>query len=119
MRQGAPGCSDIRILLGVYVLGGLRGHQEIRVSTHLARCARCRGEYEELADVPGLLDMITAEEAVAVASLPDRAGLPDRAEVLDGTIGEPAKERAAAAVDGTELPRPVPLRRPRSGGPTR
>jgi hypothetical protein len=113
VRQDASGCRDVRILLGVYVLGGLRGHQETRVRTHLARCAACRGEYEKLADVPALLDMITGEEAVAAGRLFDRAG------ALDGRPGEPAEEKAPAPVDGTGLPRPLPLRRPRSGGRSR
>lgn len=113
MRQDGSGCRDIKILLGVYVLGGLRGHQETRVRTHLARCARCRSEYEELADVPALLDMITGEEAAAAARLSDQAG------PLDVKTGEPAEQKAGAPVDGTELPRPLPLRRARSGSRTR
>ncbi len=85
------------MLLGVYVLGGLRGHQEVRVRAHLTRCARCRAEYEELAEVPALLDMITGEEAAEAE--------------------EPA-EQAGALDDGAGLPRPLPSRRSRPpGGP--
>jgi predicted anti-sigma-YlaC factor YlaD len=51
-------CRQIRALLGVYVLGGLRGQQETRVRAHLASCGRCRAEYEELAEVPAFLDLI-------------------------------------------------------------
>lgn len=63
MRRSGPVCGQIATLLGVYVLGGLRGRQEIQVRTHLSGCARCRAEYEELAAVPALLDLITTEEA--------------------------------------------------------
>ena len=72
-------CQRVGILLGVFVLGGLRGHEEFLVRTHLAGCRQCQAEYEELAEVPGLLDLLTPEEAEhagdAVGSaVPDRPG---------------------------------------------
>ena len=67
MRKKGVGGRHVSALLGVHVLGGLRGHQEHRVRAHLARCARCRAEYEDLAEVSVLLSMITAEEAAEVA----------------------------------------------------
>jgi predicted anti-sigma-YlaC factor YlaD len=73
MKRHGSGCGHIQILLGVYVLGGLRGHEETQVRAHLACCARCRAEYEELAEVPTLLDMITREEAAGTERLPDQA----------------------------------------------
>jgi predicted anti-sigma-YlaC factor YlaD len=63
MRNQGLGGRHVTGLLGVYVLGGLRGHEETRVRAHLARCARCRADYEDLAEVPILLNMITAEDA--------------------------------------------------------
>jgi anti-sigma factor RsiW len=67
-------CRHIRVLLGVYVLGGLRGQQEARVSAHLAGCDRCRAEYEELAEVPAFLDLIRDEDAArAGGQSPDPA----------------------------------------------
>ena len=63
MTHGDPACERIKVYLGVLVLGGLRGRQESQVRAHIAGCARCRAEYEELAELPALLDMITAEEA--------------------------------------------------------
>jgi hypothetical protein len=59
----------LTVLMGVYVLGGLRGRQEDRVRAHLTRCPRCWAEYEDLAEVPLLLNMITAEEAADAAGL--------------------------------------------------
>lgn len=73
MTPGSTTCRQIRILLGVYVLGGLRGYQQTQVTIHLAGCARCRAEYEELAEVPALLDMISGEEAAAAEPLPGPA----------------------------------------------
>jgi len=92
------------MLLGVYVLGGLLGHQETRVRAHLTRCVRCRAEYEELAEVPALLDMITGEEAAEAERLADQAGSPD------GAAEEPA-EQAGVPRRRAELPCPLPLRR--------
>lgn len=66
MRRSEPVCGQVATLLGVYVLGGLRGRQETQVRTHLTGCSRCRAEYDELAEVPALLDLITAEEAAEV-----------------------------------------------------
>ena len=80
------------ILLGVYVLGGLRGRQKSPVRTHLGRCTRCRGEYEELADVPALLDLITREEAAA------GTGCLIWPTLAMEKTGEPADDRAGARV---------------------
>lgn len=101
MRRTGRTCGQVKILLGVYVLGGLRGSQETRVTTHLAGCARCRAEYEELAEVPALLDMLTGEEAAGAGELPSQA---------EGS-GESA-EGPATQADAAEAPRPLPLRRP-------
>src|SRR5260221_8036136 len=49
MRRDGPACRQVQILLGVYVLGGLRGQQETWGRTHLAPCGRCRAEYGEMA----------------------------------------------------------------------
>jgi anti-sigma factor RsiW len=48
----------VRLLLGAYVLGGLSLGEELSVRAHLRRCAQCRAEYDELADFPGLLDLL-------------------------------------------------------------
>jgi hypothetical protein len=107
MRGKDLACRRITILLGAYVLGGLRDHQEAQVKTHLSWCSRCSAEYEELAVVPALLDMISGEEAGAVV---------DEEEVGDA-VGESADLPVAQAVgdgDGTDLPRPLPFRPPSS-----
>jgi hypothetical protein len=73
MRRSGPVCRQVANLLGVYVLGGLRGQQEAWVTAHLSSCVRCRAEYEELAEVPVFLDLITAEEAAAAERPPGQA----------------------------------------------
>jgi predicted anti-sigma-YlaC factor YlaD len=74
MTQSSPACGRLRILLGAFVLGGLRGREEALVKAHLAGCAQCRAEYQELAEVPALLDLITAEKAADAGELPDQEG---------------------------------------------
>jgi anti-sigma factor RsiW len=109
MRGKDLACRRITILLGAYVLGGLRDHQEAQVKTHLSWCSRCSAEYEELAVVPALLDMISGEEAGGAVD-EDEAG---------GAVDESAQLPVAQAVcdgdgDGTVLPYPLPLRPPPS-----
>ena len=102
MRCSGPACRQIKILLGVYVLGGLRGHQETRVSAHLARCARCRAEYEELAEVPALLDMITGEEAAEAGKLLGQA------LAVDERAREPAEQAGSDRAEVRSPRRRVP-----------
>jgi predicted anti-sigma-YlaC factor YlaD len=70
MTRGSTDCKRVRILLGAFVLGGLRGQEEHMVRTHLARCAMCSAECDELAEVPALLDLLTSEEAAQAGDFP-------------------------------------------------
>ncbi|HEV2372161.1 MAG TPA: zf-HC2 domain-containing protein [Streptosporangiaceae bacterium] len=70
VRGEQPPGKHVSMLLGVYVLGGLRGDEEVRVTNHLARCGRCQAEYEELAEVPPLLDLVAREEAAPQPEAP-------------------------------------------------
>jgi anti-sigma factor RsiW len=102
MRRSGPVCRQVANLLGVYVLGGLRGQQNARVTAHLSACARCRAEYEELAEVPALLDLITAEEAAGA----DRPA--GQAPVAHEKAEKPT-EQVAFGGSEVQLPRrPVP-----------
>jgi hypothetical protein len=101
MRRSGPVCGQVTILLGVYVLGGLRGHQETRVRTHLSGCARCRAEYEELAEVPALLDLITADEAA------EAGGPSGQPPTVDEGLTKSAEQAASDAADVPKL-REVP-----------
>lgn len=51
------GCTELRELLGAYVLGGLDPDEAVAVERHLEGCAGCRAEHAELATTPGLLDL--------------------------------------------------------------
>jgi predicted anti-sigma-YlaC factor YlaD len=77
MTRNGGACARVKMLLGVYVLGGLRGTKEARVRAHLKRCIPCRAEYDELAEIIPFLDMITGAEAAEDA--PGSAGSRDDA----------------------------------------
>ncbi|HTX83832.1 MAG TPA: zf-HC2 domain-containing protein [Streptosporangiaceae bacterium] len=52
---GIGPCAEIRLELGVYVLGVIGSADRSVVDAHLACCADCRDELAELAGLPGLL----------------------------------------------------------------
>ncbi|MDQ3935048.1 MAG: anti-sigma factor, partial [Actinomycetota bacterium] len=49
-------CSEVRTLLGGYVLHALDPAEADAVRAHVAACPDCAREYEELAPLPVLLD---------------------------------------------------------------
>jgi anti-sigma factor RsiW len=59
----AGSCAEIRLELGVYVLGVIGAADRSLVEAHLACCADCRAELAELAGLPRLLRRATAKDA--------------------------------------------------------
>jgi anti-sigma factor RsiW len=59
---GAGPCAQIRLELGVYVLGVIGSADRSVVDAHLSCCADCRGELAELAGLPGLLSRAIPDE---------------------------------------------------------
>ena len=57
-------CARIRQELGVYVLGAIEPGQRAVVGRHLAACPRCRAELAELAELPGLLRRVPADDLI-------------------------------------------------------
>ncbi|AMB41702.1 MULTISPECIES: anti-sigma factor [Paenarthrobacter] len=57
---------SVHQLLGAYLLGGLEPDEARAFEDHLAACADCRGELEELESLPALLDAVPAADAVAL-----------------------------------------------------
>nr|WP_308813106.1 zf-HC2 domain-containing protein [Arthrobacter sp. PAMC25284] len=53
-------------MLGVYLLGGLEPDDAATFERHLAVCADCRRELDDLAVLPALLDAVPAADAVAL-----------------------------------------------------
>ncbi|SDW72729.1 Putative zinc-finger [Arthrobacter sp. cf158] len=58
--------NSVHQLLGAYLLGGLDPQEERDFRDHLAGCAECRLELEELERLPALLDAVPAADAVAL-----------------------------------------------------
>jgi predicted anti-sigma-YlaC factor YlaD len=56
-------CQEIRLDLGVYLLGAIGTADRRAVGAHLACCADCRDALAELAGLPGLLSRVTADDA--------------------------------------------------------
>lgn len=71
---------------GAYVLGALSPAQRLTFERHMATCAECRGEVNDLAVLPGLLGRIDEPTAVAVGELPPPT-------VLPGVIAKVHKQR--------------------------
>lgn len=55
-------CADIRISLGVYVLGAIDPAERAMVDAHIATCRDCRDELAGLAGLPALLARVGPEE---------------------------------------------------------
>jgi hypothetical protein len=60
---GSGRCADVRLALGVYVLGAAEPAERALVRMHLARCRECREELAALAGLPGLLRRVPGDEA--------------------------------------------------------
>jgi anti-sigma factor RsiW len=76
-RSGSDG--HVRKLLGVYLMGGLPEDDAAAVRAHLAVCAMCKAEHDDLAPVPGWLSLLSDEQIpprLTVARDPDAD--PDR-----------------------------------------
>ncbi|MEU4833320.1 zf-HC2 domain-containing protein [Streptosporangium sp. NPDC023615] len=78
-------CDEVRMSLGVYALGALEPDEQALVETHLAGCARCRAELEELADVATFLGRVSQDDVAQVASPPGA--------VLDRLLSAGARRR--------------------------
>ncbi|KUM40801.1 zf-HC2 domain-containing protein [Arthrobacter sp. EpRS71] len=58
--------NSVHQLLGAYLLGGLEPQEARLFEDHLAACAQCRHELEQLESLPALLDAVPAADAVAL-----------------------------------------------------
>ncbi|WP_329089607.1 MULTISPECIES: anti-sigma factor family protein [unclassified Streptosporangium] len=63
-------CDEVRMSLGVYALGALEPDERVLVEAHLAECAECRAELEELAGVATFLGRVSEGDVAQVASPP-------------------------------------------------
>jgi anti-sigma-K factor RskA len=58
----SPACREIRLLLGVYVVGAIDPAERARVDEHLGECPLCRDELAGLAGLPAMLSRVPATD---------------------------------------------------------
>jgi hypothetical protein len=83
-------CDEVRISLGVYVLGALDDDESAQVEAHLDGCPACQAELAELSGLPPLLARVS-EEDIRHAAGPPRA-------VLDRMLVASAKRKHRSRV---------------------
>jgi anti-sigma factor RsiW len=79
------GCQAYAEQVGPYVLGALEPEEMEDMRRHLTGCSRCAAEVRSLSELPALLNLVDADDEVAVIS----PGLED--EVLDRFVRERAR----------------------------
>ncbi len=82
-------CRDIRLSLGIYVVGAIDPAERTVVDMHLSHCAECREELAGLAGLPALLGRVPAADAERLAL--------DGAELRD--LEEPSLEMLSSLLD--------------------
>lgn len=91
------GCRDVRLALGVYVVGAIDPAERAQVDTHLSHCPECRQELAGLAGLPSLLGRVPASDverlALDSAELKDLEEPPSR--LLRSLLDEVAARRKA------------------------
>ncbi|MEV0967004.1 anti-sigma factor family protein [Microtetraspora glauca] len=83
-------CEDVRISLGVYVLGALDTEETAEVEAHLDDCPDCLAELAELSGLPPLLARVS-EEDIRHAADPPR-------EMLDRLLAATVRRRRRSRV---------------------
>ena len=91
------GCGEIRLALGVYVLGAIDPAERALVDAHLSVCHDCREELAGLAGLPALLGRVPLPDIERLAL--DETELRDLeeppAELLDSLLGQISARRRA------------------------
>lgn len=67
------GCAEVRLSLGVYVLGAIDPAERALVDAHLVTCRDCRDELAGLAGIPALLARVNPEELERISAESPRA----------------------------------------------
>jgi anti-sigma factor RsiW len=91
---GLSECNEVRMALGVYVLGAIDPAERSVVDAHLSQCLDCREELAGLAGLPALLGRVPYEEAERLAL--DGEELEEApAELLDALLAQVSARRRA------------------------
>lgn len=83
-QQQSWECGEVRISLGVYVLGAIDPAERAAVDAHLATCRECRDELAGLASLPALLARVGPEELSRIEA---GVAAPDNEEAPPGLVG--------------------------------
>jgi hypothetical protein len=91
------GCGEIRLALGVYVLGAIDPAERALVDAHLSDCQDCREELAGLAGLPALLGRVPMPdvERLALDDTELRHLEEPPAELLDSLLGRISARRRA------------------------
>jgi hypothetical protein len=92
---GGTDCREMRLLLGVYVIGAIDDAERAKLDEHLSECAGCRDELAGLAGLPAMLSQVPAEDVArldgTVVRLPE-ASEPSP-ELLNALLSKVAGQR--------------------------
>jgi anti-sigma-K factor RskA len=93
----SSGCGEIRLALGVYVLGAIDPAERSLVDAHLSDCQDCREELAGLAGLPALLGRVPLQdvERLALDDTEVRDLEEPPAELLDSLLGRISARRRA------------------------
>ncbi|MFC8044834.1 zf-HC2 domain-containing protein [Nocardia sp. NPDC057353] len=85
-----------------YVLGSLTRAERLEFEEHLEGCSRCRAAVAELAGMPGLLGLVSAETALSLGTDPESEAAPTGPPTRAGTATPlPAAGRADLIIPNT------------------
>jgi len=91
---GLTDCGDIRIALGVYIVGAIDPAERAVVDAHLSHCPDCREELAGLAGLPALLGRVPREDAERLLLGAEELEEPP-AELLDSLLAQITARRRA------------------------
>lgn len=86
---------DVKISLGIYVLGALDARETAMVEAHLDTCDECQAELAELSGLPPMLGRVSAADV-------EHAAAPPRA-VLDRLLADSARRNRRLRITRTML----------------
>ena len=113
MSGPSTACAECRSLVGGYVLGALEPDEAATVRRHITACPECAAEHARLADLPGLLTLVSSEDSAAEhppaaleEAVLDRFAREHRADRPDRPARRTLRARLAALL--RPLRRPLP-----------
>jgi anti-sigma factor RsiW len=78
-------CAQMRISLGVYVLGAIEPAERALLDEHLSVCGRCRDELASMAGLPAMLSRVTEDQIAQLGPPPE--------ELFESVLAEVNREK--------------------------